>query len=135
MVRTFLDDFDNAHGEMTADLARQLHGTVATGRLFHPYLDECVMRLGLDLETVAVPSRFWGEGINVAGLLTGSDFVDGLKGNIRGDLLVLPSESMIGEEGLFLDDMTLADVERELDVRTVRSGYTADEFLETLLGL
>ena len=44
----------------------------------------------------------------------------------------LPSESMIGEEGLFLDDMTLADVERELGVRVLRSGYSATEFLEVL---
>ena len=68
----------------------------------------------------------------MAGLLTGSDFVNGLKGKVNGDLAVLPSESMIGDEGLFLDDMKLADVERELGVRTIRSGYTASEFLETL---
>ncbi len=133
MVRTFMDDFDGRHAEIAADLARKrLRGTVATGRLFQPFLAGCVERLGLDLETVAIENRFWGSGINVAGLLTGSDFVNGLKGKVNGDLAVLPSESMIGDEGLFLDDMKLADVERELGVRTIRSGYTASEFLETL---
>ncbi len=136
MVRTFMDDFDGRHAEIAADLARKrLRGTVATGHLFQPYLAGCVERLGLDLETVAIENRFWGSGINVAGLLTGSDFVNGLKGKVNGDLAVLPSESMIGDEGLFLDDMTLADVERELGVRTIRSGYTASEFLETLQSL
>ena len=133
MVRTFVDEFD-AGAEALADEIRTkpLHGVVATGRLFHPYLAACVGRLGLDLDTVSVPNRFWGSGIHVAGLLTGSDFVDALRGRVRGDFLVLPSESMIGDEGLFLDDMKLADVEQAIGIRTVRSGYSAREFLETL---
>ncbi len=77
-------------------------------------------------------NRFWGSGINVAGLLTGSDFVAALKDKVYGDFVVLPSEAMIGEEGLFLDDMTLADVESDLGVRVLRSGYSATEFLEVL---
>jgi hypothetical protein len=39
---------------------------------------------------------------------------------------------MIGEERLFLDDMTRADVERELGVPVLDSGYNAREFLHTL---
>ena len=140
MVRTFLDEFENAVSDFfdgaalngTASHGTVSKGTLCTGRLFHPYLGECVGRLGLDLKTVAVENRFWGSGINVAGLLTGSDFVAALKGKIYGDFVVLPSEAMIGDEGLFLDDMTLADVERELGVRVIRSGYSATEFLEVL---
>lgn len=136
MVRTFLDDFDRALADSASRLSgRRLRGTVATGRLFHPFLEGCLGRLGLDLPSVAVESRFWGSGINVAGLLTGSDFVDALKGNTHGDFVVLPSESMIGEDGLFLDDMTLAGIQAQLDVRVVPSGYTVAEFIETLARL
>jgi putative radical SAM enzyme (TIGR03279 family) len=140
MVRTFLDEFENAVSDFfdgaalngTASNGTVSKGTLCTGRLFHPYLGECVGRLGLDLKTVAVENRFWGSGINVAGLLTGSDFVAALKDKVYGDFVVLPSEAMIGEEGLFLDDMTLSDVERELGVRVIRSGYSATEFLRVL---
>ncbi len=129
MVRTFLDEFENS---VTDFDGAALKGTVCTGGLFHSYLAECVSRLDLDLKTLAVRNRFWGSGINVAGLLTGSDFVADLKGRVYGDCVVLPSEAMIGNEGLFLDDMTLADVERELGVRVVRSGYSVTEFLDVL---
>ena len=133
MVRTFEDDFDGALEEFGGRIsAKGLSGTVATGRLFAPFLERAIRRLGCDLRVVPVRSEFWGGGINVTGLLTGSDFVSGLKGKINGDVLLLPSESMIGDDGLFLDDMKLADVEREMGVRTVRAGYTASEFLETL---
>jgi NifB/MoaA-like Fe-S oxidoreductase len=39
---------------------------------------------------------------------------------------------MIGDDRLFLDDKTLADVEREIGARVVPSGYTAAEFLRAL---
>ena len=135
MVRSFLDDFDQAVDraiDETASLRGKVRGTVATGGLFQPYLDRCVRRLDLGLKTVAVENRFWGSGINVAGLLTGGDFIAALKGESLGDVVILPSESMIGDEGLFLDDMKVGDVERELGVKVIRSGYTASEFLETI---
>ena len=131
MVRTFLDQFDNAMEDFEAP-SDGLRGTVCTGRLFVPYLKASVDRLGLELETVAVENRFWGSGINVAGLLTGGDFIAALGGRDLGDFVVLPSESMIGENCLFLDDRTKVDVERELGVRVIPSGYDAAEFLEAL---
>ena len=60
----------------------------------------------MDLKVVAVESQFWGPGIGVAGLLTGSDFISALRGKVHGDFVVLPSESMIGDDYLFLDDLT-----------------------------
>ena len=61
-----------------------------------------------------------------------NDFVAGLKDRISGDFVILPSEAMIGEDSLFLDDMTLRDVESELDVKVIRSGYDPHEFLEMI---
>ena len=72
--------------------------------------------------------------MNVAGLLTGSDFIAALKGNVYGDFVVLPSESMIGEDHLFLDDLTIKDVEEELGVRVIPSGYTPQEFVDMIAG-
>src|SRR4051812_28670984 len=126
MVRTFLTQFSAALRRKPKGTAR---GTVCTGTVFYPYLKESVDKLGMDLQTVAVESRFWGSGIGVAGLLTGSDFIAALKGKIHGDFVVLPSECMVGDDYLFLDDLTLKDVERELGVPVVPSGYDAREFV------
>ena len=130
MVRTFLKQFDAA---MRAHEPRpNVRGTVCTGKVFRSYLTSCVDRLGMDLKVVPVESRFWGSGIGVAGLLTGSDFISALRGKVHGDFVVLPSESMIGDDYLFLDDLTLKDVERELGVEVIPSGYTAGDFIEAL---
>ncbi len=133
MVRSFLDQFDDAIRKFMPPSA-QVRGTICTGRLFHQYLDRSVERFGLNLKTVAVENRFWGSGVNVAGLLTGSDFIAALKGNVYGDFVVLPSESMIGEDHLFLDDLTIKDVEEELGVRVIPSGYTPQEFVDMIAG-
>lgn len=131
MVRTFLKQFDEAL-KKKAPVPRA-RGTVCTGKVFEPYLAERVARLdGMDLKVVGVESLFWGPGIGVAGLLTGSDFIAALHGKVYGDFVVLPSECMIGDEHLFLDDLTLADVEQELGVEVISSGYTAGEFVDSM---
>jgi NifB/MoaA-like Fe-S oxidoreductase len=129
MVRTFQRQFNAAMRRKPKGHAR---GTVCTGKVFYPFLKEAVDRLGMDLRTVAVESNFWGPGIGVAGLLTGSDFIDALNGRVYGDFVVLPSECMIGDDYLFLDDLTLKDVERELGVEVVPSGYDAREFVKLI---
>jgi putative radical SAM enzyme (TIGR03279 family) len=130
MVRTFLTQFSAAQRMKPRGTVR---ATVCTGKVFYPYLKDCVDRLGMDLKTVAVESKFWGSGIGVAGLLTGSDFITALRGNVYGDFVVLPSECMVGDDYLFLDDLTIKDVERELGVEVVPSGYDARDFVRELM--
>jgi putative radical SAM enzyme (TIGR03279 family) len=132
MVRTFQKQFDVALRRKRKPSGRA-RGTVCTGRVFFPYLKASVDRLDLDLNVVAVESRYWGPGIGVAGLLTGSDFISELRGKVRGDFVVLPSECMIGDDYLFLDDLTLQDVEKELGVEVIPSGYTAGDFVDRML--
>jgi putative radical SAM enzyme (TIGR03279 family) len=133
MVRTFIRQFDDAVRRRSK--AGELSGTVCTGKVFEPYLRERVNKLGMDLKVVGVESLFWGPGIGVAGLLTGSDFISALRGKVHGNFVVLPSESMIGDDFLFLDDLTLKDVQKELGVKVIPSGYTAGEFVESMRNL
>jgi putative radical SAM enzyme (TIGR03279 family) len=130
MVRTFLTQFKAAMRTKPKGSAR---GTVCTGTVFYPYLKECIEQFGMDLKTVAVQSKFWGSGIGVAGLLTGSDFIAALKGNVYGDFVVLPSECMVGDDYLFLDDLTIKDVERELGIEVIPSGYDARDFVREMV--
>jgi NifB/MoaA-like Fe-S oxidoreductase len=128
MVRTFLTQWSAAMRSWKGTSG--VCGTVCTGKVFYPYLKECVEKLGTDLRVVEVESKFWGAGIGVAGLLTGSDFVQALSGRVYGDFVVIPSECMVGDDYLFLDDLTIKDVERELGVPVVPSGYDARDFVK-----
>jgi putative radical SAM enzyme (TIGR03279 family) len=130
MVRTFLTQFKAALRTQPRGRAR---GTVCTGKVFYPYLKKCLDRLEMDVRLVPIESKFWGAGIGVAGLLTGSDFIEALQGSVYGDFVVVPSECMVGDDYMFLDDLTLKDVERALGVEIVPSGYDARDFVKFLI--
>ena len=137
MVRTFLDEFHREMGNQWEPAAAPIRGTVATGRIFHPILRDCIERmnavLGTDLRCELVENRYFGGGITVAGLLTGSDIFAGLSNRVHGDFVIIPSESMTGEDGLFLDDWVRADLEERLGVPVRGGGFHLNEFFETVL--
>ena len=109
----------------------------ATGVSFAPILrgliDEAQERWhNLHAEVVAVENRFFGETINVTGLVTGGDLIDQLRGH-DGDWLIFP-DSMLRHEGdRFLDDVTPQQVEQQvgIPVRVVPVG--GDALVEALL--
>ena len=59
-------------------------------------------------------NRFFGGNIGVSGLLTGTDLVDVLAGQPEGHRYLLPDSCL--SEGRFLDDLTVADLPRPVEV-------------------
>ena len=63
-----------------------------------------------------IVNRFFGETITVSGLVTGGDLMDQLRGLDLGERLLIPSNMLRAGEQVFLDDVTLAQVEETLGV-------------------
>ena len=68
---------------------------------------------------VPIPNRFFGESITVAGLITGRDLIGGLREGSLGARLLIPQNMLRHEENVFLDDVTVDEVEDALKVRVV----------------
>ena len=66
-----------------------------------------------------IVNRFLGESITVSGLVTGGDLIAQLKGRELGERLLLPVKMLRHGEDVFLDDVTLDDVARELQVEVI----------------
>ena len=86
-----------------------------------------------------IRNDFFGERITVAGLLTGVDIINQLKGKDLGDRLLLSVNMFRRGEEVLLDDLTRSDIERELNTKTVivgQSGYdlvnaiVSDDYIE-----
>ena len=90
------------------------------GHLVAEALEPVVARLnaveGLELMLYGLPSPYWGQEQVVTGLLTGSDLLAGLAGQDLGDALLLPSVMLRQGEPVFLDDLTLDELEQRLPV-------------------
>ena len=59
---------------------------------------------------------FFGEQITVSGLITGQDLIAQLKDRDLGERLLLPCNMLRSGEDVFLDDMTVDEVENALQV-------------------
>jgi putative radical SAM enzyme (TIGR03279 family) len=138
MVRNFLDEFDAALRRRRRSLNR-LRGTLATGRLFFPHLRDCVERfnakLGSSLQVCEVENRFMGKNITVAGLLAGGDFLSALNRRSLGEFLIIPHESVSRVDGVFVDDLSPADLSRRFGIPVYPGGRTITEFFRLLFRL
>ena len=70
----------------------------------------------LRVNVIRIDNRFFGETVTVAGLLTGGDMITGCRGKALGETLFVPRNSLRADGDLFLDNLTPADLERELGV-------------------
>ena len=113
--------------------------SMVTGKLAYPYIKrmaEQVMELvpGLTIQVYEIVNEFFGEMITVSGLLTGQDIQKQLEGKELGDRLLLPQNVLRSGENVFLDDLTVEDLEKALQVRidiVKSSGY---DFVECVIG-
>ncbi|MGH7364855.1 MAG: DUF512 domain-containing protein [Candidatus Rokuibacteriota bacterium] len=142
LVRRFEDAFARAVGRRPARLPRPRHVTVVTGEMFAPRMRALLDRVvvdGLRVSLVGVANEFFGRGIGVAGLLTGRDIQRQLElgragGRDLGDEVLVPAVAIRDEAGVFLDDLTPADLATLIETPVTAVEPHAPAFLAALLG-
>lgn len=77
---------------------------------------------------------FFGHNITVSGLLTGIDIINQLKGKIENKNLIIPDNMIKFNEDVFLDNVRIEDVERELNSQIRVSKVDGKEFMKIILG-
>jgi len=112
--------------------------SVATGTSAAPFVRRLIDRAAEKCHTIsysvyAIENDFFGHTIDVAGLLTGQDIIAQLRGKPLGEVLFLPENCVRHGETLFLDDLTISDVERELRVPVRLVPQDGWEMFETLI--
>jgi putative radical SAM enzyme (TIGR03279 family) len=136
-IRAFLEALDEATQNLPQSLPRPRRLSWVVGQLVAEALEPVVARLnavdGLELILHGLPSPYWGQEQVVTGLLTGSDLLTGLEGCDLGEGLLLPAVMLRQGEPIFLDDLTLAELESRLPV-PVRLMGGADDLVASCLG-
>lgn len=142
MVRRFAVE---AKGTLSRDLISDfgikpgsLRGTVATGELFYPILSSYVNQLneqcGAMLKVAAIRNHFFGEEVTVAGLIAGGDLL-AARSSIEGDFLIVPEQACLKSGNVFLDDLTLESLERELQTPVSHGGASFSTLIRKALEL
>lgn len=145
MVRLLLNEFQDALTILRDDIAKgRVHIekkdiSMATGKLafrFIKHMAEEIMRElpELSIHVYEIRNDFFGEMITISGLLTGQDIIAQLKGRHLGERLLLPQNVLRSGEDVFLDDITVSELENALQVKldiVKSSGY---DFVNAVLG-
>ena len=107
-------ELENREGDQ-----RELHLSLATGKLAASTLEMLIGKIRekypkLDVKIWPIRNDFFGESITVSGLITGQDLIAQLEGKPLGDKLLLPCNMLREGENVFLDDVTVEEVEYRL---------------------
>src|SRR2546423_1764289 len=92
--------------------------TLVAGPLSGPRLERVVASIpGARARVAAVPNGFFGGSVAVAGLLTGQDIAGHLASlPALGEAVIVPAVALRERDGVFLDDMTVADLSAALGI-------------------
>lgn len=127
MVRSLNVEVDEFLVECTGD-NRERKLTLVTGVLAAKVIKEQVEKIKakypkIQAEVVTIVNNFFGERITVAGLLTGQDIIEQLKGRELGECILLPEVLLRSGEDVLLDDLKISDIEKALQtgIRIVKS--------------
>lgn len=113
--------------------------TLVTGELAYPLIKELAQKAEekypqIKVNVEKIINHFFGETITVAGLVTGKDLIEQLKDKINTETLVVPSVMLRHEQDKFLDDITIEQVEKALNVKVKISQTDGYELLCNMLG-
>jgi len=121
MLSLFNVEFDSALDE-TEICEKSAEISFVSGKITENYLPKHFKKLeskfpNLKYNLNFIVNHYFGENITVTGLVTGSDIIGQLKGKNLGEALFIPSVMLRDDK--FLDDVSIADIEKALNVRVI----------------
>src|SRR5262249_18473584 len=127
MVRSLLDDWRKARRVALADgLPRPVSVVLACATLIGPTFEQIAVEMcavpNLRARLATVQNAFFGPVVTVSGLLTGPDSLAATADARAGELLFVPRAALDGAGEVFLDGMTLAEIEAQTPATVVVAG-------------
>ena len=98
----------------------------------HSYFEKLMKITTCSVHVYQVENSFFAGQVTVAGLLTGQDVLQRLRGEDLGEALLVPDVVLRDGESLFLDDMSLEALAAQLGVTCIKIPSTPWGVLDTL---
>ncbi len=113
--------------------------SIATGEAAYPLIKELASAVknkwqNIDCTVYAIKNNFFGGEINVSGLVTGTDIIEQLNEKPLGSELLIPDSMLRYENDRFLDDVTVTQLSKKLNIKLVPVGNNGQEFVNALIG-
>ena len=136
MIRSFEEEFYEEIKNIQQFEKREV--SIVTGTCAYDFIkglcDEIESKYPIKINVHRIVNDFYGSTITVSGLLTGRDIIENLRTKNLGDIVYIPISSLRNHEDIFLDDVTIEDVETELNINVVPLEIHGGKFLKNILG-
>lgn len=111
--------------------------SIAAGVSIAPFIKELCASIenkyNIKVIIYEVENNFFGKNITASGLLTGCDIINSLRDKELGQKLLLPSVLLKSGTEILLDDLTISDIENELNIKVKIVPQDGAEFLKSIL--
>ena len=107
LSRNFLEEWQEAN--KIAPVKGEVNSVIPVGtsafKVLQPLIEDFNAKTGMQHRLIGVENEFFGNTVNVTGLLCGNDILNAVKG---ADSIILP-DVVLNSDDLFLDDMSYAE--------------------------
>ena len=136
LCRLLEQEFDEVY-RTDEKKARPASLVIACGVSAQPFLEKLIREHplpGVSTRVLAVENGFFGPTVTVSGLLTGRDLIRGLQG-VEADRVLITGCMLRAGDDVFLDGMTLKEVNEALGLDILPVGRRGDQLLDALKGV
>lgn len=140
MISLMEYEFNEFIDELPKDSDYKKTISVATGTAAFEFINSLCKKImirypGVKINVYPIMNNFFGGKISVSGLLCGCDIIEQLKDKELGEYLCLPKNLLRSEETTLLDDLTIEDIEKALDISIRITDESGESFVKTVLSL
>lgn len=112
--------------------------SIATGESAYEFIKKVSLKVmsnvdNLKINVYKIKNEYFGETITVAGLTTATDIISQLKDKNLGDKLVIPKAMLKSDEDIFLDNITLDDLQERLGIKIDAAKNEGADFVKKLI--
>lgn len=134
LMKSFEDEVDKELDKINKKIPLDKRYILATGMLAKGFMNRIKNKIickfnDLELNVVPIKNDFFGNYITVSGLITGQDIIKQLKSYNDIDGIIIPKSMLRNRSDVFLDDLTLEDIENELNVKIIPVEVSGKDFI------
>ncbi len=136
-MRLLIDDFEKCKKKFKKKLKNPVKISLLTGEsaacTFEKFKKEINVQ-GLEFDVIGVKNRFFGDKINVSGLITGEDMINAIREN-GVKCAIIPSVMLREGSDEFLDGIKISDIKKQfpgVELYIIKDCYRFKEILDII---
>lgn len=119
-------------------LKKQRTVSIATGKSAYEFIKKVSSKVmsnvqNLKINVYKINNDYFGHTITVSGLITATDIINQLKDKNLGDKLIIPKAMLKSDEDVFLDNITLDELEKKLNIKIDAAKNEGADFVKKLI--